>query len=190
MKLKALWLILPLLAILILPLAGCAKETVNVTTTATTTATKTATVTATATKTVTDTTAVDVVKKFIAAEDLIFSTGDGSGLMEVEDTNMVLHMMAFPDTKGSAAHIAAIKGIRDGAAGPITHTWSEITGTGDIGSVRWVETGTVGGKQVSYQGAYFLKIKDGKIVEAWLVSDMFTYFMAAGLIQWTPPPST
>jgi len=160
MKIKRLWLILPLLAVAILPMAGCGGNPT-----------------------------LDVVNKFIKAEDLMFSTGDGSGLMEVEDPNIVLHMMAFPDTVGNAKHVAAIKGIVDGAAGPITHTWSEITATGDIGSVRWVETGTVGGKQVSYQGAYFLKVKDGKIVEAWLVSDMLTYFLAAGIVQYPPPPA-
>jgi ketosteroid isomerase-like protein len=159
MKLKTLWLLLPLVALLTLPLAGCGGNPT-----------------------------LDVVNKFIDAEDLMFSTGDSSGLMEVEDPNIVLHMMAFPDTIGSANHIAAIAGIRDGAAGPITHTWSEKIATGDIGAVRWVETGIVGGSELSYQGAYFLKVKDGKIIEAWLISDMFTYFMAAGLIQWTPAP--
>ena len=160
MKFKALWLILPLLAAVILPMAGCGGNPT-----------------------------LDVVNKFIAAEDLMFSTGDDSGLMEVEDENFVLHMMAFPDTVGNAAHVAAIQGIRDGAAGPITHTWSEKVAMGDFAAVRWVETGTVGGQSLSYQGAYFLKISNGKIIEAWLISDMFSYFMAAGLIQWTPPPA-
>jgi ketosteroid isomerase-like protein len=182
MKSKALWLLLPLLLVVILVMTGC-------TNTVTTTATQTTTTTTTATKTVTDTTAIDVVNKFIKAEDLMFSTGDGSGLMDVEDANIVIHMMAWPDTKGSANHVAAIKGIRDAAAAPITHTWSEITGTGDIGSVRWTETDKVGGKDVTYQGAYFLKIKNGKIVEAWLISDMLTYFLAAGIVQYAPPPS-
>jgi ketosteroid isomerase-like protein len=131
---------------------------------------------------------LDVVNKFIAAEDLMFSTGDGSGLMDVEDPDIVIHMMAWPDTVGSANHVAAVQGIVNSAAGPITHTWSEITATGDIGSVRWVETGTVGGQSLSYQGAYFLKIQDGKIVEAWLISDMLTYFLAAGIVQYAPPP--
>ena len=87
MKFKALWLLLPLLVVAIVPMAGCGGNPT-----------------------------LDVVNKFIAAEDKMFNTGDGSGLMEVEDTNMVLHMMAWPDTKGNAAHVAAIKGIRDAAA--------------------------------------------------------------------------
>ncbi|MGD0780656.1 MAG: nuclear transport factor 2 family protein [Dehalococcoidales bacterium] len=160
MKFKTLWLLLPLLVVAIIPMAGCGGNPT-----------------------------LDVVNKFIAAEDLMFSTGDGSGLMAVEDTNLVLHMMAWPDTKGNAAHVAAIKGIVAGASAPITHVWSEITATGDIGSVRWVETDKIGGKDVSYQGAYFLKVKDGKIVEAWLVSDMLTYFLAAGIVQYAPTPS-
>ena len=159
MKFKALWLLIPLLVIAILPAAGCGGNPT-----------------------------LDVLDKFIAAEDLMFSTGDSSGLLAVEDENIVLHMMNWPDTVGSANHIAAIQGIVAGAAGPITHTWSEKTAMGDIASVRWVETGTVGGQTLSYQGCYFLKVKDGKIIEAWLISDMFTYFMAAGLIQWAPPP--
>ncbi len=155
MKFKALWLILPLLVVAIIPMAGCGGNPT-----------------------------LDVVNKFIAAEDLMFSTGNDSGLLAVEDENIVLHMMAWPDTVGSAKHVAAIKGIVAGAAAPITHTWSEITASGDIGSVRWVETGMVGGKSVSYQGAYFLKVKDGKIVEAWLISDMLTYFLAAGIVKY------
>lgn len=131
---------------------------------------------------------LEVVKKFVEAEDLMFSTGDGSGLLAVEDPNIVIHMMSWPDVVGSENHVAAIKSIRDMAAGPITHTWSEMCATGDIGAVRWVETGTVGGKEVSYQGAYFLKVKEGKIVEAWLISDMLTYFLAAGIVQYAPPP--
>jgi ketosteroid isomerase-like protein len=160
MKFKTLWLLLPLLVVAIIPMAGCGGNPT-----------------------------LDVVNKFITAEDLMFSTGDGSGLMAVEDTNLVLHMMAWPDTKGNAAHVAAIKGIVASASAPITHTWSEITATGDIGSVRWTETDKIGGKDVVYQGAYFLKVKDGKIVEAWLVSDMLTYFLAAGIVQYAPPPA-
>ncbi len=159
MKLKALWLILPLLAVAILAMTGCGGNPT-----------------------------LDVVNKFIEAEDLMFSTGDSSGLMEVEDANIVLHMMNWPDTVGSENHIAAIQGIVDSAAGPITHTWSEIVAMGDIGAVRWTETGTVGGESLTYQGAYFLKVKDGKIIEAWLISDMLTYFLAAGIVQYAPAP--
>jgi ketosteroid isomerase-like protein len=132
--------------------------------------------------------AMDVLNKFIAAEDKVFSTGDGADLMAVEDPNIVIHMMSFPDVVGNQAHVDAVKGIVAGAASPITHTWSEKTASGDIASVRWTETGIVGGSEVTYQGAYFLKVKDGKIIEAWLVSDMLTYFLAAGIVQYTPAP--
>jgi hypothetical protein len=132
---------------------------------------------------------MDVVNKFIVAEDKMFSSGDGSGLMAVEDENIVIHMMSFGDTKGSAAHVAAIKGIVDGASAPITHMWYEKAATGDIGTVRWTETDKIGGKDVTYEGAYFLKVKDGKIIEAWLISDMLTYFLAAGIVQYAPAPA-
>jgi len=132
--------------------------------------------------------AVDVVNKFIEAEDLMFNTGDGSGLMEIEDPNIVIHMMAFPDTVGSEAHVAAIKGIRDANPG-ITHEWFDVVGTGDTGACRWVEKLKIGDKDVEYQGTYFLEIKDDKIVEAWLISDMLTYFLAAGIVQYAPTPA-
>lgn len=160
MKFKTLWLIIPLLIVAIVPFAGCGGNPT-----------------------------LDVINKFIAAENQMFSTGDGSGLMAVEADNIVIHMMAFGDVNGNAKHVAAVKGIKDGAAGPITHTWSEITASGDTGSVRWTETGTVGGKSLTYDGAYFFKVKDGKIVEAWLISDMLTYFLAAGIVQYAPPPT-
>ena len=70
MKFKKLWLILPLLALMVPTMAGCGGNPT-----------------------------LDVVNKFIAAEDLMFSTGDGSGLMAVEDENIVIHMMAFGDTQ-------------------------------------------------------------------------------------------
>ena len=130
-----------------------------------------------------------VVNKFIKAEDQMFSTGDGSGLMAVEDANIVIHMMAFGDTNGNAAHVKAIKGIVDSASAPITHDWSNAIANGDIGAVQWVEHDMVNGKAVSYQGTYFLKVKNGKITEAWLVSDMLTYFLAAGIVQYPPPPA-
>jgi len=158
MKFKALWLILPLLAIIIFSMIGCGGNPT-----------------------------LDVVKKFIAAEDKMFSTGDGSGLLEVEDANIVLHMMNWPDTVGNANHVAAIQGIVAGAASPITHEWFDPIAMGDIGAVRWTETGIVGGQSLTYQGMYFLKVRDGKIVEAWLVSDMLTYFLAAGIVQYPPP---
>ncbi len=128
---------------------------------------------------------LDVVNKFIDAEDLLFSTGDGSALMAVEDPDMVLHMMAFPDTMGSENHVAAVQGIVANNPG-ITHDWFDPIAMGDIGAVRWVENLNIGGQPVSYQGTYFLKIKDGKIIEAWLVSDMLTYFLAAGIVQYAP----
>jgi ketosteroid isomerase-like protein len=182
MKFKALWLILPLLAMVILPMVGCAGETVTTTVTA-------PPVTTTVTAPPVTPEVIAVINQFIEAEDLIFSTGDASGLLAVEDENIVLHMMNWPDTIGSANHVAAIQGIRSGAAGPITHEWSEITGWGDIGAVRWTETGTVGGETLTYQGAYFLRVSNGKIVEAWLISDMLSYFLKAGIVIYAPPPA-
>ena len=159
MKFKALWLILPLLAVLIFIMTGCGGNST-----------------------------LDVVNKFIEAEDLMFSTGDSSGLMEIEDPDIVIHMMAWPDTVGSENHIAAIEGIVAGAASPITHEWFDPIAMGDIGAVRWTETGMVGGQSVTYQGVWYLKVQDGKIIEGWLISDMLTYFLAAGIVQYAPPP--
>jgi hypothetical protein len=177
MKILSVLVLVIVLAGTIIGFTGCSSTT-TITNTSTTTSVKT----------VADTTAIDVVNKFIAAENLMFSTGDGSGLLAVEDPNIVIHMMAFPDVKGNQAHVDAIKGIVAGASAPITHQWFEVTGAGDMGSVRWTETDKIGGKDVTYQGAYFLKVKDGKIIEAWLVSDMLTYFLAAGIVQYLPAP--
>ncbi|MCX7911674.1 MAG: ester cyclase, partial [Dehalococcoidales bacterium] len=113
-------------------------------------------------------------------------TGDGSKLLEIEDPDIVIHMMSFPDIKGSANHVAAIQGIVANNPG-ITHEWYDLVATGDIGACRWVEKLKIGDKDVSYQGAYFLRVKNGKIVEAWLISDMLTYFLAAGIVQYATP---
>jgi hypothetical protein len=149
----------------------------------------TTTVTATVTQTATSAATLDVVNKFIAAEDKMFGSGDNTSLLAVEDTNIVIHMMAFGDVKGNTAHVAAVAGIVKSAESPITHDWTNPIATNDIGAVQWVEHDKIGGKDVSYQGTYFLKVKDGKITEAWLVSDMLTYFLAAGIVQYKPAPA-
>lgn len=106
----------------------------------------------------------EVVEKFLEAEDKIWNTGNPDLLMDIEDTNIVVHMFGQEDMHGNQAHVDAILGIREGIPG-ITHEWHDITGSGDIGAFRYIERFILGDKEVEYEGCMFLHIKDGKVVE-------------------------
>jgi ketosteroid isomerase-like protein len=132
----------------------------------------------------------DIVKKFLEAEDKIWNTGDGSALLAIEDPNIVVHMFNVPDMHGNQAHVDAIKGIRNTMPGGVTHVWSDITGSGDIGAFRYTESFKSGDKDVSYQGGMFLHIKNGKVVEIFALYDSLTLMLAYGVVQYTPKPSS
>jgi ketosteroid isomerase-like protein len=127
----------------------------------------------------------DVVKKFLEAEDKMWSTGDGSALLAIEDPNIVVHMFGMPDMKGNQAHVDAVMNIQKMTPG-ITHEWFDITGSGDIGAFRYTEKFKLGPKDVEYQGCMFLHIKNGKVVEIFAQYDSLTLMKAFGAVQDVP----
>jgi ketosteroid isomerase-like protein len=132
--------------------------------------------------------ATDVVKKFLEAEDKIWNTGDTSALLAIEDPDIVVHMFNMPDMKGNQAHVAAVKRIRDGIPGGVTHVWADITGSGDTGAFRYTESFKLGDKVVSYQGCMFLHVKNGKVAEIFAQYDSLTLMLAYGVVQYVPTP--
>ncbi len=131
--------------------------------------------------------ATDVVNEFLKAEDQIWSTGDGSALLAIEDPNIVVHMFNVPDMKGNQAHVDMIKSIQKGVPG-ITHVWSDVTGSGNIGAFRYTEKFKAGPKDIEYQGCMFLHIKNGKVVEIFAQYDTLALAKAFGMVKDVPPP--
>jgi ketosteroid isomerase-like protein len=129
---------------------------------------------------------VDVVNKFLKAEDLMWEKGDGSGLMAIEDPNIVVHMFGVPDMNGNQAHVDGVKAIQKMTPG-ITHVWADVTGSGDIGAFRYTEKFKLGDKTVEYQGCMFLHVKNGKVVEIFAQYDSLTLMKAFGMVQDVKP---
>jgi len=131
----------------------------------------------------------DIVKKFLEAEDRMWNTGDGSALLAIEDPNIVVHMFNVPDMNGNQKHVDAVKRIRDGIPGGLTHVWSDITGSGDIGAFRYTESFKRGDKDISYEGCLFLHVKNGKVTEIFAQYDSLKLMLASGVVQYVPRPA-
>ena len=131
----------------------------------------------------------DIVKKFLEAEDRMWNTGDGSALLAIEDPNIVVHMFNVPDMNGNQKHVDAVKRIRDGIPGGLTHVWSDITGSGDIGAFRYTESFKRGDKDISYEGCMFLHVKNGKVTEIFAQYDSLKLMLASGVVQYVPRPA-
>ena len=123
----------------------------------------------------------EVVEAFLEAEDEIWNNGNAGPLMEIEDPDIVIHMWGMPDMVGNEAHRDTILGLRDAFPG-ITHEWADVTGTGDIGAFRYTERFEFMGNMVEYEGAMFLHVKDGKIVEIYALYDTLSLNQQLGLV--------
>ena len=152
MKGKVVWLLLACLIITALVLTSCGGKPVT-----------------------------EIVEEFLEAEDEIWNTGNADPLMEIEDPNVVIHMWGSPDLVGNEAHKQTILGLRASFPG-IKHEWADITGTGDIGAFRYTERFEFAGKEVEYEGAMFLHIKNGKIVEIFMLYDTMSLSQQLGLV--------
>ena len=152
MKGKLVWLLLACLMVSILVLTSCAGNS-----------------------------AKEIAEKFVEAENEAWNTGNVDALDEVEDPDIVIHMMGASDMVGREAHKQFIAGARRSFSNP-QHEFLDITGTGDIAAFRYTERFTFAGKEVYYQGAMFLHTKNGKIVEIYMVWDTMSLNQGLGLV--------
>jgi predicted ester cyclase len=122
-----------------------------------------------------------IVEEFLQAEDELWNTGNADPLMEIEDPDIVVHMWGSSDLVGNEAHKQTILGLRGSFPG-IEHEWADVTGTGDIGAFRYTERFEFAGKEVEYEGAMFLHVKNGKIVEIYMLYDTMSLSQQLGLV--------
>jgi ketosteroid isomerase-like protein len=132
---------------------------------------------------------LDVVNKFIEADDTLWKTGDATKLLAIEDPNIVIHMFGGFDMKGSQAHTDFIKNTRTSVPSGFKHVFSDATGTGNIGAFRYSEEFNMNGKDWKYDACMFLHIMNGKVTEIYFLYDSLTLMKAYGLAKDVPPPA-
>jgi ketosteroid isomerase-like protein len=171
MKGKLLWLLLPCLMVIALGMTSCGGNP-----------------------------ALEVAKKWDAAMDDALTNGNVDALDEVEDPDVVLHEMGvYPDVVGREMHKGMVTFLHEGYVNYQRETM-EITGSGDIAAIRYTERWTFSkemagfppptGKEIFYEVAIFLHIKDGKVVEVFHLWDTMRVNQGLGVvpeISWEPP---
>jgi predicted ester cyclase len=135
--------------------------------------------------------AKEIAEKFVAAENEAWDKGNVDALDEVEDPNIVLHLLGQPDIVGREEHKKFIAFAREAYSNP-QHEFFDIIGTGDVAAFRYTESLTFDkpieglppptGKKIDHQGAMFLHIKKGKIVEIYMIWDTMTLNQGLGLV--------
>ncbi len=121
-----------------------------------------------------------VEKEFVAAENQAWEDGDFRGLDRLMDPNMVIHMPPpLTDLTGLEAVKQYIMGIRR-AISNLNQSWQYLAGDGEVFALLHKENGTFTnpvpgvpvGKQVTIEGLFVFRLKDGKVVEEWIRGGM------------------
>ena len=169
MKGKLVWLLLPCLMLIALVMPSCGGNT-----------------------------ALEVAKKWDAAMEDALTNGNVDALDEVEDPDVVLHEMGvYPDVVGLEMHKGMVAFLHEGYVNYQRETM-EITGSGDIAAIRYTERWTFSkempgfppptGKEIFYDVAIFLHIKDGKVVEVFHLWDSMSVNEGLGVVPEIPLP--
>ena len=121
-----------------------------------------------------------VEKEFIAAENQAWENGDFRGLDRLLDPNMVIHMPPpLTDLTGLEAVKQFILGTRL-AISNFKQSWQYVAGDGEVFALLHKESGTFTspvpgvpvGKEVTIEGLFVFRLKDGKVVEEWVRGGM------------------
>ena len=112
--------------------------------------------------------------KYIAAEDKAWGQGDTSGLAELEDADIVIHMhnLGF-DLEGWEAHKQIILDTR-GMVSNMQQEWQYLTGEGNHFAMAYNSSSTMPGEEpgtvldVTNNSLFVFRIDNGKVVEMWV----------------------
>jgi ketosteroid isomerase-like protein len=167
MKGKLVWLLLPCLMVIALVMPSCGGNT-----------------------------ALEVAEKWDAAMEDALTNGNVDALDEVEDPDVVVHLMGVvPDAVGRDMHKGMLAFQSQGYVN-YQHETMDITGSGDTAAIRWTERWTFSkemqgfppptDKELCYETAIFLRIKDGKVVEIFQVWDTMRVNAGLGVVPELP----
>jgi len=118
----------------------------------------------------------DFAEKFIKAEEKAFQHGNFDALKKLEDPNVIYHVPPLPDMVGHEAHKQDIMGTRQAVSG-LKQEWKYLTGEGNLFALSYKSSGRITGekpgfpmpigKDISTSYLFVLRVKKGKLVEAW-----------------------
>jgi predicted ester cyclase len=117
----------------------------------------------------------DFAEKFIKAEDEAVQKGNFEPLKALEDPDVVYHMSAFGDLIGHEGHKQNLMGGRQ-AFSDIRMEWQYLVGEGNLFALslkeRLISSGNISGmppagKEMTTDSLFLLRLKHGKIIEAW-----------------------
>jgi ketosteroid isomerase-like protein len=118
----------------------------------------------------------DFAEKFIKAEEEAFQKGNFDALAKLEDHKVVYHIPPLPDMVGHEAHKQDIMGTRL-ACSDIKQEFKYLTGEGNLFSFSYKSNARITGekpgfpmpigKNVSTNYLFVLRVKNGRVVEAW-----------------------
>ena len=167
MKGKLVWLLLPCLMVIALVMTSCGGNP-----------------------------ALEIAEKWDAAMADAMVNGNVDALDEVEDPDVVVHLLGvMPDVVGREVHKGMVAFQWEGYVNYQRETMG-ITGSGDIAALRYTERWTFSkemlgfppptGKELYYETAIFLHIKDGKVVEIFMIWDTMRVNQGLGLVPEPP----
>jgi predicted ester cyclase len=118
----------------------------------------------------------DFAEKFFKAEDEAFQKGNFDALEKLEDPKVVYHIPPLPDMVGHEAHKQDIMGTRQ-ACSDIKQEFKYLTGDGNLFSFSYKSNALITGekpgfpmpigKKVSTDMLFVLRVKNGRVIEAW-----------------------
>jgi len=138
---------------------------------------------------------LEIAEKWNAAMEDALINGNVDALDEVEDPDVVVHLLGMPDMVGREMHKTIFAFMHEGYVN-FQHETMDITGSGDIAAIRYTECWTFSkeipgyppptGKEICYEAAIFLHIKNGKVVEVFQVWDTMRVNQGLGLVPEIP----
>ena len=120
----------------------------------------------------------DFAEKFIKAEEEAFHEAKFDTLEEVEDPNVIYHLLAVnQEVTGFEAHKQYILGMRQAAPG-VRIKFTYLTGDGNVFSLLFTSSGSKftgtapgfpppTGKEIVASSLFVFRLSNGRIVEAW-----------------------
>ena len=114
-------------------------------------------------------------EKFIEAEEAAFQRGEFEALEELEDPNVVYHMVERGDIVGHEAHKQDIMVTRQ-VVSDFKQTFDYVTGDGSVFVIAYTSSGRLGevpgspemsGKKISMDALWAVQVRNGKVTEVW-----------------------
>jgi predicted ester cyclase len=134
----------------------------------------------------------DFKARFVKAQAEAWYKGNLDALDDVDDPDIVVHMIGYPDFLGREGHKQYIAGARK-AFSDYRQEWADLILEGDTMAARYTAQmkhtgpspmipGPPTGKELTVTAAMFFHLKNDKIVEMFIYSDNMGLMQQLGLL--------